>query len=362
MKIFVAYPGHNISTFDVAEGWRMAFKKLGHEVFHMNYEHNVPFYGEVLNYWKKKHPDFQPTFWDSIWLSSQDLVCKILEHAPFDFVLLTTGLLHHPRVFELIRKMNIPTVLLFTESPYNDRAVSHIAPLADVVFTNDLNSLERFEIMNPNSFYMPHSYNPENHKPSKWLANEEYTHDIFFMGSLYEERKDLFNEVLRLDAGNAQFDIYVTKMLPTGEFFYYPLVHPDEMQEGGMVNSETVKHYQGSKIVLTPNRTTADYHAKTQIENPAWSLGPRIYEVAACGAFQLTDNSRPELLEVFGDVVPTYRDAEGLAAMIRYFLTHEDEREELAEKAKEKVKPYTFENRAQKILFPILEEVLQNGR
>jgi len=358
MRIFVAYPGHNISTFDVAEGWHQALKRLGHTVYHINYEYNVPFYGEVLNFWADKNPDFKPTFWDSIWLSSQDLVCKIVEHMPFDFVFLVTGLLHHPRAFDLIRKLGIPTVILFTESPYNDNMAQHLLGVADVVFTNDLNSVEGFRATNPNSFYMPHSYDPVNHKPGDGAADEEHTHDIFFMGSLYDERRALFEELLHLDAGGARFDIFVSKMLPTGEFFYHPFKSPNEEHVGGMLNSEVVKHYQGSKMVISPNRTTADYFAKTKIEKPAWSLGPRIYEVAACGTFQLTDGSRPELWEIFGDVIPVYRDAEGLATLIRHYMKHEDERKELAEKAREKVQSCTFENRAQQILIPTLEEVL----
>jgi spore maturation protein CgeB len=358
MRIFVAYPGHNISTFDVAEGWHQALKRLGHTVFHMNYEYNVPFYGEVLNYWKNKEPGFDPSFWDCIWLSSQDLVCKILEHSPFDFVLLVTGLLHHPRAFHLIRKLGIPTVIMFTESPYNDNQAQHLLPVADVVFTNDLNSVEGFKAVNPNSFYMPHSYDPVNHKPGDEPADEEHTHDVFFMGSLYDERLALFEELMEHDAGGAQFDIFVSKMLKTGEFFYHRLGFPNMLHDGGMLNTEVVKHYQGSKMVISPNRTTADYHTKTRIESPAWSLGPRVYEVAACGTFQLTDASRPELYEVFDDVIPVYRDAEGLATLIRHFMEHEDERKELAEKAREKVQPCTFENRAQQILMPILQEVL----
>jgi len=358
MRIFVAYPGHNISTYDVAVGWHQALKNLGHTMYHIDYEYNVPFYGEVLNYWKAKNPDWQPTFWDSIWLSSQDLVCKVLEHMPIDFVLVITGLLVHPRAFELLRKLGIPTVLLFTESPYNDHIADHLLRVADIAFTNDQNSVEVFRAMNPNSFYMPHSYNPANHKPGNGEADEKHTHDIFFMGSLYDERRALFEELLHMDAAGARFDIYVTRMETTGEFYYYHLERPETEYEGGMPNSETVKHYQGSKIVLSPNRTTADYFAKTRIESPAWSLGPRVYEVAACGTFQLTDASRPELWEVFGDVVPVYRDAEGLATLIRHYMKYEDERKELAEKARRKVQPCTFENRAQQILIPTLEEVL----
>ena len=347
MRILVSYPGHCISTFDVARGWHMALQKLGHEVYHMNYEFNVPFYGAVCDYWVERNPDFRPTMYDVFWLASQDLICKAIDCMPLDFVLIVTGLLHHPRVFEHFKKLEIPTVLIFTESPYNDEMLADILPLPNVVFSNDLNSVEPFREVNPNSYYMPHSYNPEvHHPPDGELLAEEYKHEVFFLGSLYEERKALFEELALNYKGSARLDIIGTSMDTKGRM------------TGEMINDELIKHYWGSKIVLSPNRTTADYFAKTQIEEEAWSLGPRVYEVAACGAFQVTDNSRAELREVFGDVIPIYRDGAGLAQIVAYFLQEEDHRRELARQARERVKPCTFENRAQNILFPTLREVL----
>jgi spore maturation protein CgeB len=341
MRILISYPGHSISTFDVARGWDRALRNLGHEVFQMNYEHNVPFYGVVIDYWKERNPDFQPTMRDVFWLASQDFICKALECLPLDFVLIVTGLLHHPRAFELIRKLGVPTVLLFTESPYNDDMLEELLPLPDVVFTNERNSVEAFQSVNPNSFYMPHSYDPEVHHPPN---GEMYEHDVFFLGTMYDERQTLFDELRRHYRGD--IDIIGTKLGRKGEM------------PGAIPNEELVKHYWGTKIALTPNRTTAGYFDKTQIASKAYSLGPRVYELAACGTFQLTDDSRAELFDVFGNTIPVYVNAEHLACLIDLFIKYPRWRGELAERARIQVKPCTFENRAKEILFPTLQEVL----
>lgn len=343
MRILLCYPGHSVSTFDVAHGWDVALKGLGHEVFQMNYEHNVSFYATVIDYWKERNPEFQPTMRDVFWLASQDLICKVLEYLPLDFVLIITGLLHHRRAFDLIRKLGVPTVLLFTESPYNDDMLAELLPLPDVVFTNERNSLEAFKEANPNSFYMPHSYDPERHR----LANGEdvYEHDVFFLGTMYDERQALFDELRQHYEGS--MDITGTVLSRKGEM------------PGAIANDEMVKHYWGTKIALTPNRTTAGYFDKTQIESEAYSLGPRIYETAACGTFQLTDPSRAELLDVFPDTIPAYANAEHLASLIRMFIKYPRWRQELAERARIQVKPCAFENRAKEILFPTLQEVLE---
>lgn len=349
MKILVCYPGHVISTVDVAIGWDKALKKLGHEVYTLAYEYNVPFYGRVLQDWNDENPDFHFTLNDTLWLASQDLVCKVLELMPLDLVLIVTGLLVHERGYQMLNKLGVRTCLIFTESPYNDNMLEYILPLVDLLFVNDKASVEGFREVNPNTFYMPHSYDPERHHPPTEPVNGDYRHEVFFLGSMYEERKALFKALEDEDAGDAELDIYATSMDGRGRM------------TGGMQNEELVKHYWGSDIVLSPNRTTADYFAKTQITKEAWSLGPRVYEVAACGAFQLTDDSRPEVETVFDGAIPIYHDAKELASLIKHYSEHADERRQVAEAAREKVLPYTFENRATEILFPTITEVFRNG-
>lgn len=349
MRILVCYPGHVISTVDVAIGWERALKKLGHEVFQLAYEYNVPFYGAVLDAWKEWNPDFDFTLNDVLWLASQDLVCKAIECLPLDLLVVVTGLLVHERGYELLRKVKIPTCVIFTESPYNDHMLEYVVPKIDMLFVNDRNSVKPFRKVNPSTFYMPHSYDPERHHPPTEPVEDEYRHEVFFLGSMYEERKALFDALMKHDDADVTVDIYATSMDGRGRV------------TGGMMNKELVKHYWGSKIVLSPNRTTADYFQKTQISDPAYSLGPRVYEVAACGTFQLTDDGRPELAEVFDGVIPIYEDAEHLAELIKRYSEDEDERRRLAEAAREKVAPCTFENRAREIFIPRVKEVFGHG-
>ena len=350
MRILVCYPGHVISTVDVAKGWESALKKMGHEVYQMAYEYNVPFYGAVLDAWSEWNPDFKFRLHDALWLASQDLVCKAVELMPLDLCLIVTGLLVHERGYDLLKKLTIPTCVMFTESPYNDHLLEYILPRVDMLFVNDRNSVEPVRSQNPNVFYMPHSYDPERHHPPAEPVNGEYRHEVFFMGALYEERKELFKALEGIDLGmEIGLDIFTTSMDKRGRV------------TGGMQNDELVRHYWGSEIVLSPNRTTKDYFEKTQITEPAWSLGPRVYEVAACGAFQLTDPSRPELEEVFDGAIPVYHNAQELAELIRYFTERPVERQELAEAARAKVAACTFENRAREIFIPKVKEVFGDG-
>jgi len=349
VRILVAYPGHSVATFDVAEGWYWGLKALGHEVFQLNYEYNIPFYGAVCDWHKERNENFKPTVIDVMWLASQDLVCKAIECMPLDFVLMITGVLHHPRAYQLMSKVGLKTALIFTESPYNDDLIKLALPLVDVAFTNDKNSLGLFREVNPRSFYMPHSYNPRTHYPPQEDVEAKYQHDVFFWGSLYEERKKLFDSLMQEDLEGIDTYLVGTTLSRKGRV------------DMPITNAEMAKHYWGSKIVLSPNRTTADYFEGTQIQAEAYSLGPRVYEVAACGAFQLTDDSRQELFDVFGGTIPVYGDSEHLAHLIRLFIDYPRWREELAERARKQVRPCAFENRAEEILIPTVMEVIESG-
>lgn len=349
MQILLCYPGHVISTVDVAIGWEKALRLEGHEVYQLAYEYNVPFYGAVLESWSEWNPEFKFTLNDTLWLASQDLVCKALELMPLDMVLIVTGLLVHERGYQLLQKLGVPVVVIHTEAPYNDHMIEPKLPYVDILFINDKASLGKFREQNPATFYLPHSYDPERHHPPEQPVNGEYQHQGFFLGSMYEERKALFKQLEHEEAGGVELDIYATSMDGRGRV------------TGGMQNEELVKHYWGSEIVLSPNRTTKDYFEKTQISDPAWSLGPRVYEVAACGAFQLTDNGRPELWEVFDDAIPVYEDAGELAQLMSYYVEHPKERKVKAAEAREKVEPCSFQNRAREILLPRVKEVLGYG-
>ena len=78
-----------------------------------------------------------------------------------------------------------------------------------------------------------------------------------------------------------------------------------------MSNAETVKLYQRARVALNLHRTDTMDQAEAAkaikrgkrrgvlgtkpMTGEAYSIGPRAYELAACGAFQICDDTRPEL-------------------------------------------------------------------
>jgi spore maturation protein CgeB len=99
--------------------------------------------------------------------------------------------------------------------------------------------------------------------------------------------------------------------------------------------------YNASKINL--NIT------KTQLKT---TINQRVFDVGACGGFLLTDYRR-EIGEFFkpGEEIIYYKDTDGLRELAEYFLHHEDEREEIAKKAMERVlRGHTFKARMERLV------------
>jgi len=336
-RIFLVYPGHSFSTIDVARGWQGALRRAGFEVPHLNHHHNIAFYRFACLTWEKNNPDFKHKFEDILWLTANDVIAKAVELMPLDLVIIVTGLLIHPKAYEGLRKIGLPIALILTESPYSDYTQGELAKMVDITFTNDKASVEYLSQFCP-TYYLPHSWDPERHYPRE--VGEEYHHDVFFLGTLYDVREKLFKGV---DWTGIDAHIEGTKLKEL----------PDRMQiEGAMKNDEVLKHYAGSKIVLNPHKDKA-------LTVQPYSLGPRTFEAAACGAFQIISNNRAETKEVFGDILPVFDGPAELQELIHYFLEHDDERKERARLARACIAEFTFDHRLERIFLPTIKEVLK---
>ena len=338
MKILLVYPGQVCSTFDVALGYHEALNVLGHQVCPYNFHDWLEYHEGALNYWSQANPHFsyddKEVFNIRSLLASEYLVIKVIEFQP-DVILIVHGLLIHPRTYDLLNKLDFPKVAILTECPYVDDRQKRMLEAAkfDHIFVNDRVSVGAFS---GSVSYLPHSYSRFRHRPSR--SHTEYEMDVYFHGTWFEERAKAFSQI----NGN-----YNTRIIGVG------------WEEGigdtqdGTPNSELIKYYQSTRIALNHHRMTTTIDSPEKIKGE--SIGPRAYEISACGAFQLCDNARPELGEIFGDSVAIYHDVDDLQVKIEYYLSHENERLDMAREALNRVQPCSFHNRAAEIVLPILE-------
>jgi spore maturation protein CgeB len=230
-------------------------------------------------------------------------------------------------VIDMLRKAGKKTIAYFTECPYEDgMAAPEMAPHFDYVCVNDRNSVNLFRSYAPNVLYVPHSYDPEIHYPAESGTEGD---GIVFVGTMYRDRVRFLKQV---NWESIPLELYGLRM-------------------GVRKNSRMASYFRGE---LTDNEDTAaiyrraaggfGIHRKGRFgfanweidEGEAYSAGPRVYELAACGTFQVSDY-RQEIEDIFGDAVPFYRTPKELEATLHRAVDDPVWRSEMAERQREAV-------------------------
>jgi spore maturation protein CgeB len=334
MRWVVAAPGPSFSVMDVYVGWVEALRELGQEVTTFALDERLCFYGSVLV--ETPEPNVYKRALDpegAQRLAVNGLFSTLYQTKP-DVLLVVSAFFIPPEVYRLARAYGTRIVVLHTESPYeNDRQVQ-VANYADVNLLNDPTGIELY----PNATYMPHAYRPHIHCPGP--ATPKLVCDLAFVGTGYPSRIDWLEraDLTGLDvllAGNWQA---LAEDSPLRAFV------ATEGTEECLDNEDTVDVYRSARVGLNLYRREAE---RPELSH-GWALGPREIEMAACGLFFLRD-PRGEGDEVLS-MLPTFTSPEEAGEQLRFWLAHEDERADVARKAREAIADRTFINHAKQLL------------
>lgn len=264
-------------------------------------------------------------------LASAHITRDIL-HTPPDAVLCVSGHAYHKDDVAILKRAGIKTAVLLTESPYFGPLEMEIGSWYSTIFTNERKAQPLLNLVG-NAHYLPHAFNPTIHTQDGPKADPC---DVVFIGSLFDERRALL----------AGVDWTGIQRIIRGYDLHTGVADLVE-------NFDTAAYYRSASIALNHHRTTTSHGTGQHIQSDeAESLGPRAYEIAACGGFQLMDDSRSERYAVFGDWAPTYRmgDSSDLERQIRYWLRRPDRRAETAQAMCQAVQEHSWVNRAAQLL------------
>lgn len=349
MRILLVYPGPVYSTYDVAAGYERGLREAGHEVYPYQHHGWLRFYDVAIGRYREHDPERALPLDAPHVIAAEHVAIEAVDVVPD--VVLTVSMGLHRRGYDLLARLGLPVALLLTESPYEDglQAMALAKGHVDLAFTNERTSQARLEReTGVPVVYLPHAYDPERHKPR--IVGEEYQTSVFFWGTLWPQRAKLIDSLR---------GIRDTKL---GGIWPYATNEAEATMQAFSVidNKDMPLWYSGADIALNHHRQfcTVDDGGEVYLERgQAESLGPRAYEIAACGAFQLCDDTRAELGDVFGDSVATYADADDLRVKVEYYLEHDRERQEMAQESRERVRGCTFADRAREIVAPALESI-----
>jgi spore maturation protein CgeB len=311
--IAVVFPATASGPKDVAVGYLDAFRNLGLHATAVDFHTLVTLWHQTLTFRglferkQKTKPDKQAI----LERASGDVAFQAMRIFP-DLVVVIDGTQVHRLAWNTWKQVSIPTALVMTECPYRDSIHGYLAEVADFAFANDRASARKFGIP-----YLPTACDSEAHHPR--IVSSRYKTDAVFVGSGWKER-------IRMLEGVNWDGIDFTLI---GQ---YPFDHGHPLAKhyhrAIVPNPEAAMFYCGSRVNMNLDRISVDYDG-TETVTEAESLNPRCYELAGCGAFFVSQNGRPELEDIFGDLVPTFDTPEELEMLIRDWIPREKDREEI---------------------------------
>jgi spore maturation protein CgeB len=252
----------------------------------------------------------KPTTADVFLHASQGSLTRALLH-DVDWMLLVSAMFMPRPFLEIIQRTGLPIAALFTESPYDTEKELRWAAHVDLAWTNERSVVEAFRVVQPRSYYLPHALRPAVHRTAMDDDADVPAHDVVFVGSCFQERIELLEAI---DWTGIDFGLYGNwhRLSRRSELRQY-------VREGVIDNARTAALYRRAKVGLNLYRESMGWDRQAPRIEYAESLNPRAYELAACGCFHLSQ-ARPEVGELFGDLVPTFKTAEECEALIRRWL------------------------------------------
>ena len=242
----------------------------------------------------------------------RERVNKILLIAPYNIL---------PETWQLIKEKKIPVIGWFGDNPFTKGIIFDSLKYCDRVFLIDEAWVDRVRYLHPRVAYLPHAADRETFFPLQ--QNKTYSHDMVFIGDSFNGGKDGF---LRAHIIQTLFDNHISIRVygDQGWSALFPLfpclqtvvtrktIAPDELN--------TI--YNTAKIVLNI------HHSQLTT-----GTNQRTFETAAARAFQLADH-RPAIAALYQGCSITFTSPEDLLQKARYYLSHGEERERMADQAR----------------------------
>jgi len=333
----------------VHQGWYEAFQALGVEVFSYNLNDRLIFYSTALKdtHTQDEHglPIVQQYLSQdqAFHMAMQGLPDVLLKLWP-DVVVFVSAFFTTESTFALLRARKFKTVLIHTESPYQDDAQLQRAEMADLNLLNDAANIEKYLELGVPAYYQPHSYRPEVHHPREGGIDRDLASDLCFIGTAFPSRYEFFS---KLDLTNVDVLLGGSEWgkLKKGDPLAQYVGTGVETEADCIDNTQAADLYRNAKMGINFYRREGEPEHENDV---ALAMGPREVEMAACGLPFLRD-PREEGDKIL-HMLPTFGSPGDASEKLRWWLDHPEQRFHAASLAREAVIDRTFENAARGLL------------
>jgi len=330
VRWLLVHPGPHFSVADLYIGYQEALKAAGEKVLAYPLGDALTFYDSALlpagpGRFKKALTAGQATD-----LATDRLAGALYKTRP-DVLFIVSGFFIDGALLAQARRDGTTVVTLHTEEPYEHERELTLAAHADLALLTDPVNLADFQAVTK-AEHFGHAYRPAVHHPGE--PDPALACDFTFVGTAYPSRIE-FLERMDLQGVDAVLGGNWTGLPEDSPLRQY-MATVDCID-----NDATAELYRSAKVGLNLYRREGE-------QTEGWAVGPREIEMAACGLFFLRD-PRPETDGLL-PFLPTVNTPEEASALLRWWLTHDDERETLASKAREAVADRTFDAHAARLL------------
>lgn len=251
---------------------------------------------------------------------------------------------HTPRAaVEYARNSGVTTVLWLVEDPYEiDHHRGRMIELYHYIFTNERQAVTQYE--HSQVYYLPWCCNPRVHRRVE--SPLEYQSDICFIGMGFPNRLKVMNELAER--------LPKLRYRLIGDWSQWGNVHPillDAVQPTLANFWEIQRYYNGAKININIHRDPVDPPSGNDLGVEATSPNDRVFSLAGCGAFQMVDDSRPDLWDCFAKdtEIVGFGSIPELAEKIHFYLRN-IKRQTIADNAQKRAyRDHTYNRRLETI-------------
>ncbi len=261
----------------------------------------------------------------------------------------------NPNFFPMLRSSAKRIAAWQLDDPYYVDMTLPFLPFLDTVFTVDSVTVPLYQRYGKVAEWLPLGCDPSRHKTPS-ILDEKYRTDVCFIGVPFKGSQRVktidavADDLISLRAaiiGATENDRWSAGL---GNF--KKIAH--HVTEKFIPPDEAARYYNGAAINLNLHKDSyGHYWDRNSHRLLAQSPCERTFSIAGCGGFQIIDSTRPDLNRLFevGKEIITFADASDLRSKIRYFLEHQQEREDIAQGIQKIVHAsHTYAQRARRIV------------
>jgi len=275
---------------------------------------------------------------DKVRLATYDNLVETCKGSGRPLLLCIDGQRLNPDIIHSARAYSHRCVLWTFDDPYNLKSHKKYKSLFDHIYTNDKSSVDLYD---GSATFLPLA------APTRLLDlpnSSRNDYDVFFCGTAWPNRVVMLNKLMR-DRPNLRFRFALSYNPATPRI---PLNLPTTSYLQALSFSDFIEYTRRSSITLSLHRNFSGTDTFASSSSP----GPRLFEVAAAGGYQLSEVGGDDFTSILPpDLITYFESYDDVLAKIDEAVAQPERRQESALKLRNFVADrHTYVHRIKSIL------------